>query len=206
MRRPGGGGLRLAEVGAASTGRDNPCVTRSTTSPTVSSRDESGMPAYLAWRRASARTCHTCQVDRDDSEDVDHTPREFVPTFVPSSLPLAPCAQARPSTVAIMPVTVVGSIGRRPPGRHPPGRATARAAAQAARLVLVGARLEVGLLGQGEGLDPGRRPAVVGLERRGELTLPARDVATTGGPLLEEPCVHALDLADGRRPSGRDVR
>jgi len=68
--------------------------------------------------------------------------------------------------------------------------------------VLVGARLEVGLLGQGEGLDPGGRTAVVSLEGCRELTPPARDVATTGGPLLKEPCVDALDLADGAASVG----
>ena len=129
-------------------------------------------------------------------EDVDHTPREFVPGFVP------------PPDKPYVPVTT--EHGRDHVGD---GRGTSAVAggqdgirlgapllallAQAARLVLVGARLEVGLLGQGEGLDPGRRTAVVGLERGSELTLAARDVATPGGPLLKEPCLDALDLADG---------
>ena len=68
--------------------------------------------------------------------------------------------------------------------------------AQAAGFVLVGAGLEVGLLGQRQGLDAGGDAAVVGLEGLGELALPVGDVAAAGGPRLEQAGVEAVDLAD----------
>ena len=57
-------------------------------------------------------------------QDVDHTPRDSSPV---SSSPFKGLSRSRPSTVAIMLVTVVGRHRRRR-RRHPPGRATARAA------------------------------------------------------------------------------
>ena len=121
------------------------------------------MPAYLAWRSASAWTCHTCQVDRDDSRTST--------TRLASSSPVS----SLPLTRVVSPLTT--EHGRDHVGD---GRGTSAVAGgqdgvrlgapllalltQAARLVLVGARLEVGLLGQGEGLDPGGRTAVVSLE------------------------------------------
>jgi hypothetical protein len=133
-------------------------------------------------------------------EDVDHAPGEFVPGFVP-----APKAYV-PGTAEQGRDHGRDGLGAEPrPGRQDGirlGPPLVALLAQAAGFVLVGAGLEVGLLGQGEGLDPRRCPSVVGLERRSELALTARDVTAARGPRLQEPGVDADDLPHGTSSLG----
>ena len=145
---------------------DRPRLGSRTWRTTCSTSRSTSAPAGAAartCRSASARTCHTCQVERRP-RTTPPSRRRHVPTSRVAGRRCWParCRRCPDSAVTAM-RAVDGAVAAEDGGGFAaPGLALL---GFRAGFVLGVAGLQGGLLGQLDGLDRGRRPAVVGLER-----------------------------------------